>query len=218
MRTEILICSRVCCYFWLAECEGFLGWTSRKRRGCEALHHPWHLSCVWYEQRSTCRDWIAFWRRQVFCLNDKSSAQLLIGIAGGIRRYGWLRGAALLGSGHGINQPKRQCRRCDCANNGSHEVAPFISFSRGRRISNWGGSVRRWQRPEQSRSGEQTKSLARHKPHFWLTNRTNAPAPINSAISIPTMSEATQCRRSMDFDPAPCWAAPMPNQKRRLPI
>src|SRR6266545_2990069 len=57
-----------------------------------------------------------------------------------------------------------------------------------------------------------------HKPHFWLTNRINAPAAINSAIRIPTTSEATQCRRSIGFDPAPSCAAPMPNQKRRLSI
>jgi hypothetical protein len=34
-----------------------------KCRGCEAFHHPWRLSRVWYEQRPTCRDWIAFRRR-----------------------------------------------------------------------------------------------------------------------------------------------------------
>jgi hypothetical protein len=28
-------------------------------------------------------------------------------------------------------------------------------------------------------------------------------------------NEATQCRRSRGFDPAPFWAAPMPNQKAR---
>jgi hypothetical protein len=54
--------------------------------------------------------------------------------------------------------------------------------------------------------------------HFWLTNRINAPAAITRAIRIPTINEATQCRRSMGFDPAPFCAAPMPNQKRRLPI
>jgi hypothetical protein len=54
--------------------------------------------------------------------------------------------------------------------------------------------------------------------HCWLTNRKNDPAAINRAIRIPTTSEATQCRRSMGFDPAPFCAAPMPNQKRRLPI
>src|SRR5262249_44583557 len=90
-----------------------------KRRGCEALHHPWRLSCVWYEQRSTCCDWIAFWRRQVFRLNDKASAQLLIGIACGIGGYGLLGGAALLGSGHRTNHAKSQCSRCDCTKNAS---------------------------------------------------------------------------------------------------
>src|SRR5438094_776404 len=34
-----------------------------KWRGCEALHHAWRLSCIWCEQRSACRDWIAFRRR-----------------------------------------------------------------------------------------------------------------------------------------------------------
>src|ERR1700730_18126278 len=92
-----------------------------KRLGCEALHHPWRLSCVWYEQRPTCRDWIAFWRRQVFRLDEKASAQLLIGIAGGIGSYGLLRGAPLLGNGH---RTKSQCSRCDCTKNASHEVLP----------------------------------------------------------------------------------------------
>src|SRR5258708_2946807 len=41
----------------------------------------------------------------------------------------------------------------------------------------------------------QTKSLA--PLHCRLTNRINAPAAINTAIRIPTTSEATQCRRSM---------------------
>jgi hypothetical protein len=54
--------------------------------------------------------------------------------------------------------------------------------------------------------------------HFWLTNRKNIPTAINIAIRIPTMIETTQCRRSMGFVPAPLCAAPMPNQKRRLPI
>src|SRR5262245_42094914 len=100
-----------------------------KRRGCEALDHPWRLSCVWYEQRSTCRNWIAFWRRQLFRLNDKASAQLLIGIAGGIGGYGLLGGAALLGSNHRTNHPKSQCSRCDCTKNASHVVLP-VSPSR----------------------------------------------------------------------------------------
>jgi len=82
------------------------------------------LSCVWYEQRSTCRDWIAFWRRQVFRLNDKASAQLLIGTAAGIGEYGLLGGATLLGSSHRTNHPKSQCSRCDCTKNASHEVLP----------------------------------------------------------------------------------------------
>src|SRR5262249_30757775 len=70
-----------------------------KCRGCEALHHPWRLSCVRYDQRSACRDWIAFWGSQIFRLDEKASAQLLIGIAGGIS-YGLLCRAALLSSGH----------------------------------------------------------------------------------------------------------------------
>src|SRR5262249_54042476 len=56
-------------------------------------------------------------------LDQKASAQLLIGIAGGI---GLLGRAALLGSGRGITQPKSECSRCDCTNNGSHEVPPFV--------------------------------------------------------------------------------------------
>src|ERR1700730_3684323 len=95
-----------------------------KWRDCEALHHPWRLSCVWYEQRSACRDWIGFRRRQVFRFNKKASAQLLIGIPGGIWSYGSLSGAALLGSGHGTNHRKSQCSRCDSADNGSHEILP----------------------------------------------------------------------------------------------
>jgi hypothetical protein len=35
--------------------------------------------------------------------------------------------------------------------------------------------------------------------YCWLTNR-NAPVAINTAIRIPTTSEATQFRRSMGFD------------------
>ena len=54
--------------------------------------------------------------------------------------------------------------------------------------------------------------------HCWLTNRRNNPTPINSAIRIPTTSEATQCLSTVGFDPAPFCAAPMPNQKRSLSI
>ena len=57
-----------------------------------------------------------------------------------------------------------------------------------------------------------------HKLHRWLTNRKNIPTAINRAPRIPTINEATQCRRSMGFDPAPFCAAPTPNQKKRLPI
>src|SRR5262245_50670510 len=116
-----------------ATMTSLLGRTSN-RRGCskprdkwrdrEALHHPWRLSCIWYEQRSACRDWIGFRRRQIFRLNENASAQLLIGIAGGIGGYGLLSGAALLGSGHGTNHPKSQCSRCDCADNAWHEILP----------------------------------------------------------------------------------------------
>src|ERR1700745_1667268 len=52
----------------------------------------------------------------------------------------------------------------------------------------------------------------------WLTKRKNIPTAINRASRIPTINEATQCRHPMGFDPAPFCAAPMPNQKRRLPI
>ena len=54
--------------------------------------------------------------------------------------------------------------------------------------------------------------------HLWLTNKKNIPTAITSTIKIPTTSEATQCRRLMGFDPAPFCAAPMPSQKKRLPI
>ena len=57
-----------------------------------------------------------------------------------------------------------------------------------------------------------------HKLHCWLTNRKNIPTAINRAPRIPTINEATQCRRSRGFDPAPFWAAPMPSQKGRLLI
>jgi hypothetical protein len=53
---------------------------------------------------------------------------------------------------------------------------------------------------------------------WWLTNRRNIPTAINSATRVPTINEATQCRGSMGIGPAPFCAAPMPNQKRRLPI
>ena len=56
-------------------------------------------------------------------LNDKASAQLLIGIAGGIGGYGLLGGATLLGS-YRTNHPKSQCSRCNCTKNASHEVLP----------------------------------------------------------------------------------------------
>ena len=57
---------------------------------------------------------------------------------------------------------------------------------------------------------------APHNPHCWLTSNIKAPTLINTAIRIPTTNETTQCRRSVDFDPAPFCAAPIPNQKRRL--
>src|SRR5262245_51835179 len=47
----------------------------------------------------------------------------------------------------------------------------------------------------------------------------NAPAAINRASRIPATSEITQCRLSVRlFDPAPFCAAPIPSQKRRMPI
>src|SRR5262245_17425548 len=51
---------------------------------------------------------------------------------------------------------------------------------------------------------------------FWLTNRRNIPTIINAAIKVPTTSETTQFRCSIGFDPAPFWAAPIPNPKRSL--
>src|SRR5262245_48922162 len=101
-----------------------------KWRSCKALHHPRRLSRIWYEQRSACGDWITFRRQQIFRLNEKASAQLLIGIASGIGRYALLGRTALLGSGHGTNHPKSQCSRCDCADNASHEILPVSTFSR----------------------------------------------------------------------------------------
>src|SRR5262249_42253165 len=60
-------------------------------------------------------------------------------------------------------------------------------------------------------------SLAPH--HRWLTNKTNAPAAINTAIKIPTTNEITGCRlRLTSADPAPFCAAPRPNQKRSRSI
>jgi hypothetical protein len=53
------------------------------------------------------------------------------------------------------------------------------------------------------------------------TSRASTPAftaPINRASRIPTTNETAQCRLIVGFDPAPFCAAPMPNQKRRLPI
>src|SRR5262249_5560707 len=55
--------------------------------------------------------------------------------------------------------------------------------------------------------------------HFWLTNRINIPAAINTAIRIPTTNAITGCRVGLaSFDLAPFCAAPMPNQKRSLSI
>jgi len=54
--------------------------------------------------------------------------------------------------------------------------------------------------------------------HCWLTNRINIPTAINRASKVPTANERARCRRSIGFDPAPFCAAPMPSQKRRLPI
>src|SRR5215471_15775141 len=82
---------------------------------------------AWNDQRSACRDWIALGRRQVSRFDQKASAQLLIGIADGIGGYGLLGRPALLGRARGITQPKSQCSRCDCTNNGSHEVPPFVT-------------------------------------------------------------------------------------------
>ena len=54
--------------------------------------------------------------------------------------------------------------------------------------------------------------------HFWLTNKTNAPAAINRASRVPTANERARFRPSSGFDPAPFCAAPRPNQKRSLSI
>src|SRR5262249_44259648 len=48
-----------------------------KQRGGESLHHPWRLSCIWYEQRSALRGWIGFRRGEIFRLNEKASAPTL---------------------------------------------------------------------------------------------------------------------------------------------
>ena len=53
---------------------------------------------------------------------------------------------------------------------------------------------------------------------WWLTNRRDIQTAINRATRIPTTNDEARCRRSMGSDPAPFCAAPMPNQKRRLPI
>jgi len=88
------------------------------------------LSCIWYEQRSACRDWIGFRRRQVFRLDKKPSAQLLIGIAGGISSYGLRGGAALLSIGRGTNHPNSHHSRGHYANIASHEVLPVLLLTR----------------------------------------------------------------------------------------
>jgi hypothetical protein len=97
-----------------------------KWRGREALHHAWRLSCIWYDQRSACRDFPAFGRRQIFRLDEKASAQLLIGIAGGICSYGSRGGAALLSSGRRTNRPKSHYGSCHYANIAPHGVLPGL--------------------------------------------------------------------------------------------
>jgi hypothetical protein len=54
--------------------------------------------------------------------------------------------------------------------------------------------------------------------HFWLTNRINIPTAISRATRVPMANDRARLRRSSGFDPAPFCAAPMPSQKRRLPI
>src|SRR5438552_188420 len=93
-----------------------------KRRSGEALHHPRRLSCIWDKERSTCRDRIAFGRRQFFRLEKKAFAQLLIRIAGGIWS-GLLSGATLLSDGHGTNRPGSCHSECDYGNAVPHDVS-----------------------------------------------------------------------------------------------
>src|SRR5215831_19347141 len=55
--------------------------------------------------------------------------------------------------------------------------------------------------------------------HFWLTNKTNAPAAINRASRVPTANETTGCRLGLaSLDLALFCAAPIPNQNRSLSI
>src|SRR5437773_10362307 len=99
--------------------------TCDKWRGREALHHARRLPGIWDDQRSARGDRSAFRRRQVLRLDYKASAQLLIGITGGIGCYGLLGRAALLSSGRGTNLPENYSR-CDDANVVLHGVLPVV--------------------------------------------------------------------------------------------
>jgi hypothetical protein len=80
--------------------------------------------------------------------------------------------------------------------------------------------------PEQERAGSREPSYVfravyrhlRDLHSFWLTSNKNIPTIINAAMRVPTISETTQFRRSIGFDPALFCAAPIPNQKRSLSI
>src|SRR5215216_891647 len=100
--------------------------TRDKWRGREALHHARRLPGIWDDQRSARGDWSAFRRRQVFRLDYKASAQLLIGITGGIGCYGLLGRAALLSSGRGTHLPENRYSRYDNANVVLHGVLPVL--------------------------------------------------------------------------------------------
>ena len=65
-----------------------------------------------------------------FRLDKKPSAQLLIGIAGGISSYGLRGGAALLSIGRGTNHPNSHHSRGHYANIASHEVLPVLLLTR----------------------------------------------------------------------------------------
>src|SRR5829696_2512826 len=100
--------------------------TGDKWRGREAFHHARRLPGIWDDQRSARGDCSAFRRRQVFRLDYKASAQLLIGITGGIGCYGLLGRAALLSSGGGTNLPENRYSRYDNANVVLHGVLPVL--------------------------------------------------------------------------------------------
>jgi hypothetical protein len=99
----------------------------------------------------------------------------------------------------------RLCRNADHLKRNTQDARAIRSAYLGPRH---GGPLSQGQSPRRCRD------LA--PLHCWRTNRKNIPTAINTAIRIPTTSEATQCRRLVGFDPAPLCAAPMPNQNRSL--